>query len=147
MLSCVAGPRKARLPARSRLAFDTQYAVKTDVQTSNEAAVNQLPSSTLPSPTATAKSRPVTPILGFVINGYFVVLAAVLNKPEPRACGPIRSSAWLRASLKPPGPDSRQTPGAMECFRPVCVGSIKRTPVLCNSPSHFEEVQILLPIR
>ena len=38
----------------------------------------QLPSSTLPSPTATAKNRPatppVTPILGFVMNGYFVVL-------------------------------------------------------------------------
>ena len=29
-------------PARSRLAVDTQYAVKTDVQTSNEAAVHQL---------------------------------------------------------------------------------------------------------
>jgi hypothetical protein len=73
-------PRNARLPARSRLAFDTQYAVKIDVQTSNESAVHQLLSSTLPSPTATAKNRPVRPILGFVMNGDFVVLAALLNK-------------------------------------------------------------------
>jgi hypothetical protein len=27
----------------------------------------------------------VTPILGFVMNGDFVVLAALLNKPEPVA--------------------------------------------------------------
>ena len=30
-----------------------------------------LPSSTLPSPIATAKNRPVFPILGFVMNGDF----------------------------------------------------------------------------
>jgi len=48
--------RSACLPARSRLAFDTQCAVKTDVQTSNEAAVHQLPASTLPSLTASPES-------------------------------------------------------------------------------------------
>jgi hypothetical protein len=56
------------------------YAVKTDVRISNEAAVHRLPSSTLPPPAATAKNRPVSPILGFVTNGDFVVLAALLNK-------------------------------------------------------------------
>jgi hypothetical protein len=41
----------------------------------------ELPCPTLASPTATAKNRPVSPILGFVTNGDFVVLA-VLLKPE-----------------------------------------------------------------
>jgi hypothetical protein len=48
-------PRDARLTARSRLALHAQHA--TDVQTSNEAAVRQLPWPILPSPSPTAKNR------------------------------------------------------------------------------------------
>jgi hypothetical protein len=49
---------------------------ETFVKISNKRAVHRFPSSTLPSPTATAKNRPVTRILGFVMNEVFVVLAA-----------------------------------------------------------------------
>ena len=38
------------LSARSRYAFDTDYAAKTDVQISKRNGVHRLPSSTLPSP-------------------------------------------------------------------------------------------------
>jgi hypothetical protein len=82
-------------------------AVKTDVQTSNEAAVHQLPCSTLPSPTATAKNRPVTPILGFVMNGDFVVLAA-RNKTGISSVGRFRKNRFA-ASLEPPKSSQRKT--------------------------------------
>ena len=44
--------------------------------------MHRLPSSTLPSPTATAKNRAVTRMLDFVMNGDFEALAALLNKLE-----------------------------------------------------------------
>jgi len=53
--AALARPRDARLTARSRLALHAQYA--TDAQTSNEAAVRQLPWPILPSPSPTARNR------------------------------------------------------------------------------------------
>ena len=50
-------------------------------------AVHRLPSSTLPSPTTTAKNRAVTRMLDFVMNGDFGALAALFNKLEPGAGG------------------------------------------------------------
>ena len=49
--------------------------------------MHRLPSSTLPSPTATAKNRAVTRMLDFVMNGDFGALAALFNKLEPGAGG------------------------------------------------------------
>jgi len=43
----------------------------------------------------------VTAILGFVINGDFVVLDALLNKPEPVAAAFFVKNR-LAASLEPP---------------------------------------------
>jgi hypothetical protein len=50
----------------------------------------------------------VTPILGFVMNGDFVVLAALLNKPEPVAAAIFRKDRFA-TSLEPPKSSQRKT--------------------------------------
>jgi len=57
-----------------------------------QTTLNALPSSTRP--LLRQRTRPLTPILAFVMNGDFVVLSTLLNKPEPVVAAIFRKNRF-----------------------------------------------------